>query len=113
MESVSRSPIYTHFGETLTGATTIRAYDRIGDFVTENEGRIDRNQLCYYPRFVLAKAQIQCVRLLIYSPSFVASRWLSVRLEFVGNIIIAAASLLAVLGRGSIGWLWWWRCWCW
>jgi len=83
MESISRSPIYTHFGETITGATTVRAYDRVADFITENEHRIDRNQLCY-------------------KPSFVASRWLSVRLEFVGNVIIMFASLLAVLSRGTI-----------
>ena len=84
MESVTRSPIYSHFGETLTGATTIRASDRTQDFVEENETRIDRNQLCYYP-------------------SYVANRWLSVRLECLGNIIIMAAALLAVFSRGTIG----------
>jgi len=83
MESVSRSPIYTHFGETITGAPTIRAFNRTEDFITENEARIDKNQICYYP-------------------SYVASRWLSVRLEFLGNIIIMSAALLAVLSRGTI-----------
>merc|ERR1719244_1014198 len=68
MESVTRSPIYTHFGETISGASTIRAYKRAKDFIDENERRIDTNQICYYP-------------------SYVSSRWLSVRLETIGNFI--------------------------
>ena len=32
-----------------------------------------------------------------------APRWLSVRLEVLGNVIILSAALLAVLSRGSIG----------
>ena len=83
MESVARSPIYTHFGETISGSSTIRAYCRVPDFISENERRIDKNQVCYYP-------------------SFVASRWLSVRLECLGNIIIMFAAFFAVISKGTI-----------
>ena len=34
-----------------------------------------------------------------YYPTFVSSRWLSVRLETIGNLIILFASLFAVLAR--------------
>ena len=83
LESISRSPIYTHFSESISGASTIRAYDRDDDFILENENRIDNNQICYYP-------------------GYVSSRWLSVRLEIIGNIVLMFAALFAVLSRGSI-----------
>ena len=35
-------------------------------------------------------------------PSVISNRWLAVRLETVGNLIIFCASLLAVLGRGNL-----------
>jgi ATP-binding cassette subfamily C (CFTR/MRP) protein 1 len=41
MEAVSRSPIYTHFSETVTGCSTIRAFDRTESFITENERKVD------------------------------------------------------------------------
>ncbi|XP_034128591.1 multidrug resistance-associated protein 1 isoform X3 [Drosophila guanche] len=79
LESVSRSPIYSHFGETVTGASTIRAYN-VGDrFIDESDAKVDKNQVCKYP-------------------SVIANRWLAIRLEMVGNLIILFASLFAVLG---------------
>ena len=83
MESITRSPIYTHFSETITGGPTIRAYSRTPAFIKENERRIDKNQMCYYP-------------------SICANRWLSIRLECIGNLIVMFASLVAVLSRGTI-----------
>uniref|UniRef100_A0A0P4Y794 ABC-type glutathione-S-conjugate transporter n=1 Tax=Daphnia magna TaxID=35525 RepID=A0A0P4Y794_9CRUS len=80
LESVSRSPIYSHFGETLTGATVIRAYGQEQRFIKESESRVDINQVCYYP-------------------SIVANRWLSVRLETIGNLVVLFASLFAVIER--------------
>ncbi|XP_020285956.1 multidrug resistance-associated protein 1 isoform X1 [Pseudomyrmex gracilis] len=83
LESVSRSPIYSHFGESVTGAQIIRAYGVQNQFIQESENRVDFNQVCYYP-------------------SIIANRWLAVRLEMVGNLIIFFAALFAVLGRDTM-----------
>ena len=49
LESVSRSPIYSHFSETVTGSSVIRAYSRSQDFETINDAKVDTNQKSFYP----------------------------------------------------------------
>ncbi|XP_036148326.1 multidrug resistance-associated protein 1 isoform X7 [Monomorium pharaonis] len=83
LESVSRSPIYSHFSESVTGAQIIRAYGVQEQFIRESENRVDFNQVCYFP-------------------SIIANRWLAVRLEMVGNLIIFFAALFTVLGRDTM-----------
>ncbi|KAE8736524.1 ABC-transporter, subfamily C member 18, partial [Frankliniella occidentalis] len=83
LDGVSRSPIYSHFSETLTGSSSIRAYGAVDRFIEEVESRVDKNQKCYFPVAV-------------------ANRWLAVRLETVGNSLIFFAALFAVLRRGDI-----------
>eukprot|EP00094_Tigriopus_californicus_P001437 TCALIF_01392-PA protein Name:"Similar to Abcc1 Multidrug resistance-associated protein 1 (Mus musculus)" AED:0.04 eAED:0.04 QI:0/0.8/0.33/0.83/1/1/6/0/1537 len=83
MESITRSPIYSHFGETISGASTIRAYGVKDKFIEENESKIDINQQCYYP-------------------TFVSNRWLSIRLECIGNLIILFAALFTVISRNKL-----------
>lgn len=83
LESVSRSPIYSHFGESVTGTQTIRAYGVQNRFISESEAKVDFNQVCYYP-------------------SIIANRWLAVRLEMVGNLIIFFAALFAVIKRDTM-----------
>uniref|UniRef100_A0A8C7YZ28 Multidrug resistance-associated protein 1 n=1 Tax=Oryzias sinensis TaxID=183150 RepID=A0A8C7YZ28_9TELE len=83
LESVSRSPIYTHFSETLLGTSVIRAFGEQERFIHESDQRVDHNQKAYYP-------------------GIVANRWLAVRLEFVGNCIVSFAALFAVLARESL-----------
>lgn len=49
LDSVSRSPIYAHFQESLGGITTIRAYRQQQRFAMENEWRVDANLRAYFP----------------------------------------------------------------
>lgn len=78
LDSVSRSPIYAHFQESLGGLSTIRAYRQQKRFAVESEWRVDANLRAYYP-------------------SVSANRWLAVRLEFIGSIIIFAAATFAII----------------
>ncbi|EGT49215.1 hypothetical protein CAEBREN_16379 [Caenorhabditis brenneri] len=85
LESVHRSPIYSHFGETIQGAASIRAFNKVNEF-RDHSGRIvDTFIRCRYS-------------------SLVSNRWLAVRLEFVGNCIIFFAALFAVLSK-EFGWV--------
>ncbi|XP_014250122.1 multidrug resistance-associated protein 1 isoform X2 [Cimex lectularius] len=83
LESVSRSPIYSHFGESVTGSMIIRAYNVQPRFVKESEEKVDFNQICTFP-------------------GIIANRWLAVRLEMIGNFIIFFSALFAVLGRDTL-----------
>ncbi|XP_053528129.1 multidrug resistance-associated protein 1 isoform X1 [Artibeus jamaicensis] len=83
LESVSRSPVYSHFNETLLGVSVIRAFEEQERFIQQSDLKVDENQKAYYP-------------------SIVANRWLAVRLECVGNCIVLFASLFAVISRHSL-----------
>ena len=49
LESISRSPIYSHFQETVMGVASIRAYHQQDRFILGSEERVDYNQIAYYP----------------------------------------------------------------
>jgi ATP-binding cassette subfamily C (CFTR/MRP) protein 1 len=83
LDGVSRSPIFSHFGETLNGVSTIKAYGAQQRFTKIMQNNIDGNLTYYYPLTVL-------------------SRWLACRLEFIGNLIGFFAALFAVIGRNTI-----------
>ena len=77
LDSVTRSPIYAHFQESLGGVATIRAYRQEHRFTLENEYRVDENLQAYFP-------------------SISANRWLAIRLEFIGSVIIFSSAMLAI-----------------
>ncbi|KAF9912167.1 hypothetical protein EC991_000577 [Linnemannia zychae] len=83
IDSVSKSPIYQHFSETLTGVTTIRALAADKRFIAENAARADVSANAYFAWIV-------------------TNRWLQIRLECLGSVIVLAAALFAVLSRDTL-----------
>nr|XP_033816969.1 canalicular multispecific organic anion transporter 2 isoform X3 [Geotrypetes seraphini] len=83
LESISRSPVYSHFSESISGVSTIRAYERQNSFILMNDAKVDENQTSYFP-------------------SIVSNRWLGVRVEFVGSCVVLFAALFAVIGKNNL-----------
>ena len=77
LSSVSLSPVYVHFSETLTGVTTIRAMKASSRFIRENEDLLEANQKAQYA-------------------GLAASQWLNMRLQLIGCAVVAGISLIAV-----------------
>jgi len=83
MESNLQSPIFAHFCETLDGVASIRAFGRQDQFIADNVNRMQRNMRAWYLNVA-------------------SNRWLAVRLESLGTVIVGSAALLAVFARNSI-----------
>uniref|UniRef100_A0A8C3V1K3 ABC-type glutathione-S-conjugate transporter n=1 Tax=Catharus ustulatus TaxID=91951 RepID=A0A8C3V1K3_CATUS len=83
LDSVTRSPIYSHFGETVSGLSVIRAYGHQERFLKHNEIIMDINQKSVYSWII-------------------SNRWLAIRLEFVGSLVVFFSALLAVIAKSTL-----------
>ncbi|KAF9975165.1 Multidrug resistance-associated protein 1 [Actinomortierella ambigua] len=83
IEAITRSPLYQHFSETLNGASSLRAMRCEERFIMENAIKSDQSSNAHF----------------LFS---VAGRWLNVRLEAIGSLIVLFAAVFAVLSRKSI-----------
>ncbi|XP_046571958.1 LOW QUALITY PROTEIN: multidrug resistance-associated protein 1-like [Haliotis rubra] len=83
-DSTSRSPIFQHFSETISGATSIRAYGMGKRFIGQFLRRVNKNNVFHYA-------------------AVSANRWLKLRLEFLGNVVILSAVFFAVVTPGMSG----------
>eukprot|EP00262_Sarcandra_glabra_P011548 TRINITY_DN2799_c0_g1_i1.p1 TRINITY_DN2799_c0_g1~~TRINITY_DN2799_c0_g1_i1.p1 ORF type:complete len:1626 (+),score=287.39 TRINITY_DN2799_c0_g1_i1:361-5238(+) len=78
LDSITRSPVYAQFGEALNGLSTIRAYKAYDRMANINGKSMDNN-----------------VRYTLVNMS--ANRWLAIRLETLGGIMIWLTATFAVM----------------
>uniref|UniRef100_A0A8C7D0Y3 ATP-binding cassette, sub-family C (CFTR/MRP), member 10 n=1 Tax=Oncorhynchus kisutch TaxID=8019 RepID=A0A8C7D0Y3_ONCKI len=76
--SLTLSPVYSHFSETLSGLGTIRASSSASRFEEENERRLEQNQRCLF----LCNAAMQ---------------WLDIRLQMIGVVVVTGIGVIAVV----------------
>ncbi|XP_062162854.1 ABC transporter C family member 12-like isoform X2 [Alnus glutinosa] len=78
LDSITRSPVYAQFGEALNGLSTIRAYKAYDRMANINGKSMDNNI-----RFTLVNTS--------------SNRWLTIRLETLGGLMIWLTATFAVL----------------
>ncbi|KAJ3359817.1 hypothetical protein HDU91_004794 [Kappamyces sp. JEL0680] len=85
LESVTKSPIYSQFSETLAGVSSIRAYEAGARFLKSNEDRLNTNNKSYMYMWT-------------------ANRWLSLRTDFLSYLIVFVSGLAIIFSGLEAGW---------
>jgi ABC-type multidrug transport system fused ATPase/permease subunit len=83
IEGITRSPIFSTFGETLLGLPTIRAYRCEEAFILKQRAAIRANNK-------------------IYQAFYLSSRWLSLRLDLISNFLVLGVGLFGIFLRGGL-----------
>ena len=85
LESVTRSPIYGQFSETLAGASTIRAYGHEERFTKQARDRVDTNHRSFFYLWA-------------------SNRWLCLRTDMISSCVVFIAGFAVLNGKLSAGW---------
>ncbi|KHN96181.1 ABC transporter, transmembrane domain, type 1 [Metarhizium album ARSEF 1941] len=83
LNNLLRSRVYEHFGESLSGLPTLKAFGVVERFVDDNAAKIDTENKAYWL-------------------SIAAMRWLNLRLDLSGAILVLGVGLLVVGLRDTI-----------
>jgi len=80
---VLSAPIFSNLSESITGCSTIRAFKIEESFIEKQHNLLDAEMRAYWPSVSL-------------------NRWLAIRLEVSGNLLISTTALSCVLFRDSL-----------
>lgn len=82
-ESVLRSDVFSRFSEAVSGTASIRAFGLQGHFIQSLRAAVDQMNSAYYL-------------------TFSNQRWLAVRLDAIGNILVFTTGILVVTSRFNV-----------
>ncbi|XP_059810011.1 ATP-binding cassette sub-family C member 9-like [Hypanus sabinus] len=85
LSSITKSPVFAHFSETLGGLTTIRAYKLQDKFLQQILEKIDCNTVAF-----------------LYLNT--VNRWLAIRLDTIGTSVVFASAICSLL-TATLGYL--------
>ncbi|CAL1711021.1 unnamed protein product [Somion occarium] len=83
LDSLMRSALYASYSETLTGLSTVRGYGEQSRFIHKAEEGLDMENRAYYMTISI-------------------QRWLSVRLDLLGNLLILGIALFSAGFRKTV-----------
>ncbi|KAI9439889.1 ABC transporter [Lactarius indigo] len=83
LDAILRSSLYSHFSETLSGIATIRAYGEEQRFFNENRDRVNIENRAYWM-------------------TVTNQRWLGIRIDLLGTLLILVVAMLTVATRFSV-----------
>lgn len=83
IEAVQRSPLFQHFGETLSGVVTIRAYGDESRFISDSHKKVNTHN-----------------RPFIYL--WATNRWLAFRVDVAGALVAFASGIFVIINVGRI-----------
>jgi len=82
-ESVLRSGVFARFSEAVSGTSSVRAYGLQDQFIVGIQKEVDQMNSAYYL-------------------TFSNQRWLSVRLDAIGNLLVFTTGILVVTSRFNV-----------
>ncbi|KAG0271584.1 Multidrug resistance-associated protein 1, partial [Linnemannia gamsii] len=82
LDSAARSPLYAHFGETLAGLVTIRAFNDTERLAVQATTLLDRSQTTGYL-------------------TNMTNRWLQIMIDQLSTLTLGFVCLMAVIQRGE------------
>ncbi|KAL6061689.1 Canalicular multispecific organic anion transporter 1 [Balamuthia mandrillaris] len=80
LDSITSSPVFAHFSESVEGSSVIRAYRMQESLIAENEAFLDANNTTTFL-------------------SSLCGCWMGVRVECTGSLVVLCTSLIAILSQ--------------